>query len=171
MLLLRYCHAHCLCHLLRNIPLDELRSATIIHDTLLNINDMTAGAWPQAVFSVRYGCVGMTSATQLSPIAFVSGWVNSLQVLPDRFPDLQPQVASVISQTMSPSAQEDSIDHHLQQCVCPGQALTDPVFNTKRLQHKVTEKQTKSQVQYIIDNSSIKDAARLRSLQGKCSGA
>ena len=53
MLLLRYCHAHCLCHLLRNIPPDELRPATIIHDTqtqttftkLLNVNDMTAEAW------------------------------------------------------------------------------------------------------------------------------
>ena len=140
-LLLHYCHAHRLCHLLRNVPPDELRPATIIHDTqmqttftkLLNVNDMTAEAWSQATFPVRYGGFGMTLATQLSPIAFVSGWAHSLQVLPDRFPDLQPQVASVISQTMSPSAQEDSISHHLQQCLCPGRALTDLVSNTKRL--------------------------------------
>ena len=113
----------------------------------------------------------MTPATQLSPIAFVSGWAKLLQVLPDRFPDLQPQVASVISQTMSPSAQEDSISHCLQQCLCPGQALTDLVSNTKRLQHRLNEKQTKYQVQYTIDNCSIKDAVRLKSLQGKSSGA
>ena len=75
----------------------------------------------------------MTSATQLLPIAVVSGWAHLLQVLPDRFPDLQPRVASVISQTMSPSAQEDSISHHLQHCLCPGQALTDLVSNTKTL--------------------------------------
>ena len=143
MLLLCYCHAHCLCHLLRNISPDELRPAMIIHDTqtqttftkLLNVNDMTAEAWSQATFPVRYGSFGMTSATQLSPIAFVSGWAHSLQVLPDRFPDLQPQVASVISQTMtmSPSVQVDSISHHLQQYMCPGQALTDLISNPKRL--------------------------------------
>ena len=159
--------------LLRNSSSDELQPATIIHDTqtqttftkLLNVNDMTAEACSQATFPVRYGGFRMTPATQLLPIAFVSGWAHSLQVLSDRFPDLQPQVASVIRQAMSLSDQEDSISHHLQQCLWPGQAMTDLVSNTKRLQHKLTEKQTKSQVQYLIDNSSIKDATCLRSLQ------
>ena len=71
MLLLRYCYAHRLCHLLRNIPPDELRTATIIHDTqtqttftkLLNVNDITVEAWSQATFPVRYGGFGMTPAT------------------------------------------------------------------------------------------------------------
>ncbi|XP_062509246.1 uncharacterized protein LOC134185471 [Corticium candelabrum] len=56
-------------------------------------------------------------------------------------------------------------------CLCPGQVLTDFASNTERLQHKLNDKQTKFQVQYMIDNSSIKDATRLRFLQGKGSGA
>ena len=72
---------------------------------------------------------------------------------------------------MSPSAQEVLVLVSIYSSVFPGQSLTDLVSNTKRLQHTSTEKQTKCQVQYMIDNSLIKDAACLRSLQGKGSGA
>ena len=42
--------------------------------------------------------------------------------------------------------------------------------DTKTLQHRLTEKHVKSQVLHMIDISE-KDAARLKSLQGKGSGA
>ena len=46
----------------------------------------------------------------------------------------------------------------------------DLLSDTKKLQHRLTEKHVKT-VLHMIDNSSMKDAARLRSLQGKGSGA
>ena len=179
LLLLRYCHINRLCHLLRSIPPQDLSHAAVIHDRqtrtaftkLLNIDEMTAEPWAQATLPVRYGGFGMTPATHLSPIAFASGWAHSFHVLLDRFPTLQPLVTSVINETTSSIAQENSISHHLQQSLCPGQALSDLLCNTKGLQHNLTEKQTKLKVQDMIERSATKDAARLRSLQGRGSGA
>ena len=49
--------------------------------------------------------------------------------------------------------------------------MTDLLSNTKKLQHRLSEKKSKSQVQQMIRGSKTKDTARLLSLQGKGAGA
>ena len=72
---------------------------------------------------------------------------------------------------MSSSPTVDTISYNLQQSLNPGQVMTDLLSNTKKLQHRLSEKQSKSQVQQMIRGSKTKDAARLLSLQGKGAGA
>ena len=80
-------------------------------------------------------------------------------------------VDSVLSESMLSSPTVDTISYNLQQSLNPGQVMTDLLFNTKKLQHRLSEKQSKSQVQQMIRGSKTKDAARLLSLQGKGAGA
>ena len=106
----------------------------------------------------------------MSRFAFVASWAHSLRVLPNHFPDLEPIVNSVTRQALSSACRDKSIALELRQCLNPGQVLTD-LAETKKQQHKLTDKELNLQVQDMIEHSSTEDTACLRSLQGRGSGA
>ena len=179
MLLLRYSHVSQISHLARAIFPESFRAAAILHDQLtystfvsvLGIEDIIDEKWLQATLPVRYGGFGLTSMQSISPPAFVSCWSQSLHVLPERFPELRSQIDSFICDIISPNSPENSLCYQLQQSLDPGQVFTDLLTCTGKLQHRLTDKLMKFQFSTTLERAPMKDAARLRSLQGKGAGA
>ena len=142
MLLLRHAtRTQHLCHLMRNVPPDELHAAALLHDLqtrstftkLLNLDDIMSTSWAQVTLLVRYGGFGLISALQLSPKAFLASWVHSLKALPERFVTLKPLINTVISHALSSGKKERSLASELQRSLQPGQVLTDLISDTKKL--------------------------------------
>ena len=126
-------HSTCLCHLMRDVPPEELNAAALLYDLqtrstftkLLNLDDIMSTSWAQVTLPVRYGGFGLTSALQLSPKAFLASWVHSLKS----------------------GNKERSLASDMQRSLQPGQVLTALISDTKKLQHKLTDKEFKQQTQ------------------------
>ena len=73
----------------------------------------------------------------------------------------------MLSQAISLNAQIDTISYKLQKSLNPGQTLTDLLPDTENSQHRLSGKLDRAQVLHMIENSSMKDAACLKSHQGK----
>ena len=67
----------------------------------------------------------------------------------------------------------ESIGHGLHETVPVGQSLSDLINDDVKLQQKLTPRQLKADVDYLLNNNSntIRDRARLHSLPGKGAGA
>ena len=138
------------------VPPDEFQAAAEIHDLqthltfikLLNLDNITTSSWAQAMLSIRHGGFSLTSSQNLSPIAFVVGWVQSLHTLPSSCPD--------------------TISYKFAKVIEFRSAAPDLLTDTKKLQHRLSEKLVRAQVLHMIENAGC---CSLMSLHGKDSGS
>ena len=93
-LLLRYCGVPTLTHLLRSIPPPDIESAAKLHDenivsTLESIINVSPDQHQQLSLPLSHGGFGLSSASRVSPCAFLGSWAASLAFLPgciEKFP-------------------------------------------------------------------------------------
>ena len=109
----------------------------------------------------------MTPLASISAFAFLLSWVHSMLILPQRFPD----ISSIVYDLISQHGTEESISHALHLVTPPNYSLSNLGFETK-LQRKLTDNFVKSEVSERINLApNPKEAARLRSIQGRGAGA
>ena len=100
--------------------------------------------------------------------AFLASWAHSLNELPIRFPDIKPEIDKVVMSTPSFSC----LDQTLNSIVPPSQSLLQMLSESESLQHKLSQENAKMEATCLIQNAlSLRDGARLRSLQGKSAGS
>ncbi len=179
MLLLRYCHVPRLNHLARTVSPALLLPAARIHDSLTrktftllmgyeNIGDKP---WAQASLPIRVGGFGMTPLVSLSQCAFVSSWAHSIKELPNYFSSLNQILHNVVHGDHG-DPQRGSIAQALREAVPSDKQLEDMLRNKSKLQRKLTQDLASTAITDMIMISSCdREAARLRSLQGKGAGA
>ena len=188
MLILRHCHVPRLNYLARQVFPRDLELAAVIHDKMtrssfvdiIGFNHLNDTAWKQATLKLKNGGFGLTQIGQISHAAFVSSWCQSMKELPSRFlcmTDLVDYLTSskeksgsigseVISSfsdlpPLSKSADNDE----------DFQTLDDIIAYPKKLQHRLCTEINEINVSELIAQApSDKDAARLRSLQGRGAG-
>ena len=176
MLLLRFCHIPRINHLARSVTPELLKAAADLHDfqsrstftTLLGCNSIDDTVWHQATQPIKYGGFGMSSVQSVASSAFLALWAHSLNELPIRFPDIKPEIDKVVMSTPSFSC----LGQTLNSIVPPSQSLLEMLSESKRLQHKLSKEKAKIEAICLIENAtSLRDDARLRSLQGKSAGS
>ena len=97
----------------------------------------------------------------------VSPWSRSIAWLPKRFPETN----SLIDILTASVSDMGTVGYSLQQAL-PSQFTLSSLLSTNKVQQKLTSQSVKSEVQSRIDSTaSVREAACLRSLQGKGSGA
>ena len=176
MLLLRYCHVPRLNFLARTILPGQLQLATSIHDqqsrscfsALMKCNNFSSQQWEQIVLPIRKGGFGLTAMAPVRTLAFLSSWAFSIKELPLRFPILQPLIDAITNA----SPIESSIGKELQQALPSNKSLLVLASHSTKLQHRLTEEFMETKINCLMeDTPTTRDAARLRSLQGKGAGA
>ena len=91
-----------------------------------------------------------------------------LNELPICFPDIKPEIDKVVMSTPSFSC----LGQTLNSIVPPSQSLLEMLSESKRLQHKISKENVKMEATCLIENAtSLRDGARLRSLQCKGAGS
>ena len=96
-LLLKYCHVPRLNYLARVVPPNLLTSAAEIHNSqtrkvfseILSYHQLGDLAWQQATLPVRLGGFDLTSVKSIAACAFLASWVEAIDALPKRFPNLR----------------------------------------------------------------------------------
>ena len=58
-----------------------------------------------------------------------------------------------------PQSPKNYVGHILHECLDLDQSMNDLLFNAKRLQHHLTDKAMKAQVNILLDEESGKDSA------------
>ena len=174
MLLLWHCHIPRINHLGRTVAPSLMKSVARIHDSLsqssfkhlIKCPDLENDQWTQATLPIRHGGFGMSPAESLSSIAFVSSWAHSLVQLPKSFKDIQDSVDLLVENRQD--ATPGSIGFELKQSLPYSKSLEDLLSNTKGLQKKLSQNHFNTITPELLGNTnSLRQAARLRSLQGK----
>ena len=132
-------------------------------------------------FKIEVGGFGLTQISQISPAAFLSSWCQAMKGLPERFSSffdlvnylqssksLPGSIGSTMAssyQTLPPMPKSNHEDGEQQ-------FLDDFISYPKKLHHRLSTKiASDSATDIIIQAQSDRDAARLRSLQGRGAGA
>ena len=173
---LLHCHVPRLNFLARTILPGQLLPAASIHDqksrscfsTLMKCNNFSSQQWDLIVLPIRKGGFGLTAMTPISTLAFLSSWAFSIKELPLRFPILQP----LIDAMTNGSPIESPIGKELQQALPLNKSLLVVASHSTKLQHRLTEEFMETKINCLMEDApTSRDAARLRSLQGKGAGA
>ena len=176
MLLLRFCHVPRMNHLARLVCPDRLQAAAEVHDKIsretfthvLGYSHLTDSSWMQATLPVRFGGFSMSPCLSTSRFAFLSSWVHTLVHLPIRYPDLK----SALDLLVNSNGVEESIAFSLMQAGSDGTDITEMIQVPTKLQQRLTRQHAKEKTSAMIEKApSQRDAARLRSIQGKGAGA
>ena len=124
--------------------------------------------WLQATLPIKLGGFGLSSVSTISQSAFLASWAHSLHELPARFPDMN----STVQQIASTSQPMGLLGYTLNSILTESQTLCGISVQTKRFQHKLVTEITKATASSLLENTtSLRDEARLRSLNGKGAGA
>ena len=119
---------------------------------------------------MKYGGFGLTASEDITQFAFLGSWAHSLNELPIRFPSLEPLIAQIISglQPIKPGSLSNTICSALPDAY----SLLDISAQPERLQHKLSaEKANQTATKFLENTTTLRDAARIRSLQGKGAGS
>ena len=120
-LLLSYCGAPRANYILRTLPPTLARMYNEAHDNA--IREIFAGifAYPQDLLAndnirvklelpMRFGGMGLQSATRISHFAYWSSWADSLPLLKERFPDFRNHFLGRMSRYASPVPHEGHVN-------------------------------------------------------------
>ena len=119
---------------------------------------------------MKYGGFGLTAIEDIAQFAFLGSWAHSLNELPIRFPSLEPLIAQIILglQPIKPGSLSNAIRSALPDAC----SLLDISAQPERLQHKLSaEKANHTATKFLENTTTLRDAARVRSLQGKGAGS
>ena len=128
---------------------------------------------------IKHGGLGLISTEESSSIAFVANWPHSIHELPFRFPSLQESVDTIHSTDLELPSQ--LLAYHLNSAFLSlplspslndnlGNAsnLCDLSLNPVKVQQRITQGIDKLKADLILDDAKgARDAARLRSLEGR----
>ena len=187
LLLLRYCHVPTLNHLARCVPPPVLHQAFHIHDQLsrdtfaaiLGLSALDELTWKQASLKIKLGGFGITNLTQISAAAFVGSWCYSMSTIPQRFPSRIDLCDSLNCASPPPFYQHlcktiASLPSTLGsdgETLIP-QSLSGLMANPVKLQNCLSSDIAEGiAATCIMQASSVKHAARIRSCQGRGAGS
>ena len=100
----------------------------------------------------------------------MGSWAHSLNELPIRFPSLEPSIVQIISglQPIKPG----SLSNAIRSALPDAYSLLDISAQPERLQLKLSaEKANQTTTKFLENTTALRDAARVRSLQGKGAGS
>ena len=124
--------------------------------------------WEQATLKIKFGGFGLTRISQVSHAAFLSSWCQSLKDLPDRFPSM----AFLASYLESSALTSGSIGYTVWSSFQAVPSLPKSIGPDPESQTLEAFKIAADFVDELIKHAPCeRDAARLRSLQGKGAGA
>ena len=186
MLILRHCHVPRLNYLARQVFPCDLEEARIIHDELtkrtfmgiIGFSHLNDTAWKQAALKIRFGEFGLTQVRQISHAAYLYSWCQTMNKLPSRSSSMSDlinylkeseSVPESIGSTLKSAFQllpqlPKSVDNESEE----NQSIEDFISYPQKLQYRLCTKIASSEVGDLLAHvPSDRDAARLRSLQGK----
>ena len=189
MLLLRHCHNPRMNFLARSVTRDNMKDASRIHDEItrntfseiLGLDAIDNKKWDQATLNVKHGGFGLRPLQEVLCPAFVAAWAHSLKELPKRFCSLTDKVMSTFSEESSDSVASSlhSAVLSLPQSLDDGtstlseqHSLVTLAANPKGLQHCLSADISLLKAGVCLTTAvTTRDAARIRSTQGRCAGA
>ena len=183
-LLLRYCGVPTLTHLLRSIPPPDIESAAKLHDenivstweSIIGIN-VSPDQSQQLSLPLSHGGFGLSSASLVSPCAFIGSWAASLAFLPgciEKFPSAPTNIDTTPS--------ERFLEGHIFRAIIGlhpvGEDIKSLIPNAEqlpnwkpKLQAKLTQILQSDAAERLISRSDQRSQARIRSASGSESAA
>ncbi len=121
LLLLRYCCVHKINHTIRNLPPSITRDCAIRHDQSITTSlswfvspsILDDDAILQARLPLNQGGLGLTSAEQTAPAAYLAGLADALRISESLFPALHSNAKTYLTDATKPAAAEitDLVEH------------------------------------------------------------
>ena len=150
-------------------------------ESIIGYNHQDDINWKQATLKIKFSGFGLTQISQISPTAFLSSWCQAMKDLPERFSSFF-DLVSYLQSNKSLSGSIGSTVASSYQALPPmpksnhedgeQQSLDNFISYPKKLQHRLSTKiASDSATDIIIQAQSDRDAARLKSLQGRGAGA
>ena len=136
--------------------------------------------WEQATSKIKFGGFGLTRISQVSHAAFLSSWCQSLKDLPNRFPSMAFLASYLESSALTSGSNGYTVWSSFFKLFHLCQNLSAQIRNLKLLKISFLT-QNLCNIVYLpklllivwmsLSQTCKRDAARLRSLQGKGAGA
>ena len=125
---------------------------------------------------IKLGGFGLISVEEISQACYLAGWAHSISTLLDRFPYRHHLVSNLLSPGMSDSwicsNIHKAVDHFSSKHTSLQEDGQLQIKNIEKLQHKLcSEIHSRKAKSFLESIPTVKDAARLRSVQGKGAGA
>ena len=145
--------------------------------SILGLSTLDELAWKQATLKIKLGSFGITTLMQISTAAFVGSWCNSLCKIPPSRADLCDNLINYASPPPFYQHLCEAVANLPATVGSDGETLTpqtlsgltaNPVKLQNHLSSDITEENATT---CIMQTSSVKHAARIRSCQGRGAGS